>query len=148
MSYTSSALSFMLEDLGKTVIITGAQIPLSQLRNDAVENLMGALTIAGHLIIPGELHFLVSSLIYSEQLPECCLYFNHTLFRGNRASKTSSYDLSAFSSPNFPSLVDGVCKLQPGLLSQTEAAADSRNKHRGELEQCHTSNEPQTVFCP
>ncbi|TFK42356.1 asparaginase-domain-containing protein [Crucibulum laeve] len=89
MSYTSSALSFLLEDLGKTVILTGAQIPLSQLRNDAVDNLMGALTIAGHYIIP-----------------ECCLYFNHTLYRGNRVSKLSSYDLSAFNSPNFPPLVN------------------------------------------
>ncbi|KDR73574.1 hypothetical protein GALMADRAFT_1337020 [Galerina marginata CBS 339.88] len=89
MAYTSSALSFLLEDLGKTVILTGAQIPLSQLRNDAVDNLMGALTIAGHYIIP-----------------ECCLYFNHTLFRGNRVTKMSSYDLSAFNSPNFPPLVN------------------------------------------
>ncbi|KAF9014045.1 asparaginase-domain-containing protein [Cyathus striatus] len=88
MSYTSSALSFLLEDLGKTVILTGAQIPLSQLRNDAVDNLMGALMIAGHYIIP-----------------ECCLYFNHTLYRGNRVSKMSSFDLSAFDSPNFPPLV-------------------------------------------
>ena len=54
MAYTSSALSFLLEDLGKTVIITGAQIPLSQLRNDATDNLMGSLTIAGHYIIPGK----------------------------------------------------------------------------------------------
>ncbi|KIL69953.1 hypothetical protein M378DRAFT_195832 [Amanita muscaria Koide BX008] len=89
MSYTSSALSFLLEDLGKTVILTGAQIPMSQLRNDAVDNLMGALTIAGHFIIP-----------------ECCLYFNHTLYRGNRVSKLSSYSLSAFDSPNFPPLVN------------------------------------------
>ncbi|KAF8163531.1 L-asparaginase [Crassisporium funariophilum] len=89
MAYTSSALSFLLEDLGKTVILTGAQIPLSQLRNDAVDNLMGALTIAGHYIIP-----------------ECCLYFNHTLFRGNRVTKMSSYDLSAFNSPNFAPLVN------------------------------------------
>ncbi|KAJ8079102.1 hypothetical protein PM082_013389 [Marasmius tenuissimus] len=88
MSYSSSALSFLLEDLGKTVIVTGAQIPLSQLRNDAIDNLMGALTIAGHYIIP-----------------ECSLYFNHTLFRGNRVSKVSSYDLNAFDSPNFGSLV-------------------------------------------
>ncbi|KAF7295368.1 L-asparaginase [Mycena indigotica] len=88
MSYTSSALSFLLEDLGKTVILTGAQIPLSQLRNDAVDNLMGALTIAGNYIIP-----------------ETTLYFNHTLFRGNRVSKMSSYDLSAFDSPNFAPLV-------------------------------------------
>ncbi|KAH9928475.1 L-asparaginase [Epithele typhae] len=89
MAYTSSALSFMLEDLGKTVVITGAQIPMSQLRNDAVDNLLGALVIAGHYIIP-----------------ECCLYFNHTLFRGNRVSKMSSYDLNAFSSPNFAPLVN------------------------------------------
>ncbi|KNZ80374.1 L-asparaginase [Termitomyces sp. J132] len=90
MAYTASALSFMLEDLGKTVILTGAQIPMSQLRNDAVDNFIGALTIAGHYIIP----------------EECSIYFNHTLYRGNRTSKLSSYDLSAFSSPNFPPLVD------------------------------------------
>ncbi|KAI0256870.1 L-asparaginase [Lactifluus subvellereus] len=89
MAYTSSALSFLLEDLGKTVIVTGAQIPLSQLRNDAVDNLLGALSIAGHYIIP-----------------ECCLYFNHTLFRGNRVSKISSNDLNAFTSPNLPPLVN------------------------------------------
>jgi len=88
MSYTSSALSFLLEDLGKTVIVTGAQIPLSQLRNDAVDNLLGALVLAGHYI-----------------MPECCLFFNHTLYRGNRVSKFSSYDLNAFDSPNFPPLV-------------------------------------------
>ncbi|KAG2139034.1 asparaginase-domain-containing protein [Suillus clintonianus] len=89
MSYTSSALSFLLEDLGKTVILTGAQIPLSQLRNDAVDNLLGALSIAGNYTIP-----------------ECSLYFNHTLYRGNRVSKASSYDLNAFHSPNFPPLVN------------------------------------------
>ncbi|KAI5121020.1 hypothetical protein M0805_005966 [Coniferiporia weirii] len=89
MSYTSSALSFMLEDLGKTVILTGAQIPLSELRNDAVDNLLGALAIAGHYIIP-----------------ECCLFFNQCLYRGNRVSKISSYDLDAFNSPNFPPLVN------------------------------------------
>ncbi|KAJ2933790.1 hypothetical protein H1R20_g3297, partial [Candolleomyces eurysporus] len=88
MGYTASALSFLLEDLGKTVILTGAQIPLSQLRNDATDNLMGALSIAGNYIIP-----------------ECSLYFNHTLFRGNRVTKTSSFDLNAFESPNFSPLV-------------------------------------------
>ncbi|KZT57001.1 asparaginase-domain-containing protein [Calocera cornea HHB12733] len=89
MCYSSSALSFMLEDLGKTVILTGAQIPLSQLRNDAVENLLGALSIAGHYIIP-----------------ECCLYFNHRLYRGNRVSKVSSDDFDAFDSPNLHPLVE------------------------------------------
>jgi len=70
MAYTASALSFMLEDLGKTVvgfflsrsltlftlpvqILTGAQIPLSQLRNDAADNFLGALVISGQYIIPG-----------------------------------------------------------------------------------------------
>ncbi|THH10845.1 hypothetical protein EW145_g1047 [Phellinidium pouzarii] len=90
MSYTSSALSFMLEDLGKTVILTGAQIPLSELRNDAVDNLLGALTIAGA----------------HQECVECCLFFNQCLYRGNRVSKVSSYDLDAFNSPNFPPLVN------------------------------------------
>ncbi|CDO77646.1 hypothetical protein BN946_scf184963.g3 [Trametes cinnabarina] len=102
MAYTSSALSFMLEDLGKTVVVTGAQIPMSQLRNDAVDNLLGALVIAGHYIIP-----------------ECSLYFNHTLFRGNRVSKISSYDLNAFSSPNFPPLVNATLRLFPGITGST-----------------------------
>ncbi|KIJ26442.1 hypothetical protein M422DRAFT_192238 [Sphaerobolus stellatus SS14] len=89
MAYTSSALSFLLEDLGKTVILTGAQIPLSEWRNDAVDNLLGALCIAGQYIIP-----------------ECCVFFNHTLYRGNRISKSSILDLDAFSSPNFPPLMN------------------------------------------
>src|SRR5687768_8435821 len=62
MAYTASALSFMLEDLGKPVILTGAQIPLEQLRNDALDNLLGALLIAGRYPIP-----------------EVGLYFHHKL---------------------------------------------------------------------
>ncbi|KAF7725023.1 hypothetical protein EC973_000516 [Apophysomyces ossiformis] len=89
MAYTASALSFMLEELGKTVIITGSQVPLTEVRNDAVENLLGALTIAGHFVIP-----------------EVCLYFGQKLFRGNRTSKISAVDFDAFDSPNLPSLVD------------------------------------------
>ncbi|KAI0374654.1 L-asparaginase [Pilatotrama ljubarskyi] len=115
MSYTSSALSFMLEDLGKTVVVTGAQIPMSQLRNDAVDNLLGALVIAGHYIIP-----------------ECCLFFNHTLFRGNRCSKMSSYDLNAFSSLNFPPLVnvgiDIVVNWQ-NVIRQTSLRRFHSHKH-------------------
>lgn len=81
MAYTASALSFILEDLGKTVvcmdadevgpqlsthehpqIVTGAQIPLSQLRNDAVDNLLGALVLAGYYIIPGIVLHVVTIL--------------------------------------------------------------------------------------
>ncbi|KAI9030190.1 asparaginase-domain-containing protein [Phycomyces nitens] len=89
MAYTASALSFMLEDLGKTVIITGSQVPLSEVRNDAVENLLGALTIAGHFVIP-----------------EVGLYFGQKLYRGNRTSKQSAVDFDAFDSPNMASLID------------------------------------------
>lgn len=53
MAYTSSALSFLLEDLGKTVIVTGAQVPLGQLRNDAVENTLNSIILAGTYVIPG-----------------------------------------------------------------------------------------------
>ncbi|KAJ3322968.1 hypothetical protein HDU76_013780, partial [Blyttiomyces sp. JEL0837] len=88
MAYTASALSFMLEELGKTVIITGSQVPLAEIRNDAVENLLGALTIAGHFVIP-----------------EVTLFFAQKLFRGNRASKVDAYDFKAFDSPNFKPLV-------------------------------------------
>ncbi|KAL7753007.1 hypothetical protein RI367_001458 [Sorochytrium milnesiophthora] len=88
MAYTASALSFMLEDLGKTVIITGSQVPLAEVRNDAVENLLGALTIAGHFVIP-----------------EVTLYFSNKLYRGNRTSKMDAVDFQAFDSPNLRPLV-------------------------------------------
>ncbi|PWN49468.1 asparaginase-domain-containing protein [Violaceomyces palustris] len=87
MAYTSSALSMLLENLGKSVIVTGAQVPLSQLRNDAIENVLGALTLAGSFIIP-----------------EVCLYFASKLYRGNRVSKVSNNALAAFDSPNMSPL--------------------------------------------
>ncbi|KAF9328179.1 hypothetical protein BG006_008606 [Podila minutissima] len=88
MAYTASALSFMLEDLGKTVIITGSQVPITEIRNDAIDNLLGALTIAGHFVIP-----------------EVSLYFGNKLYRGNRSSKIDAIDFNAFDSPNLPPLV-------------------------------------------
>ena len=89
MAYTASALSMLLENLGKSVIVTGAQVPLSELRNDAIENVLGALTIAGNYIIP-----------------EVTLYFASKLYRGNRTSKVSNDALPAFDSPNMPPLAD------------------------------------------
>lgn len=87
MAYTASALSFMLVNLRKTVVLTGSQIPLSEVRNDAVSNLLGALTLAG---------------LY--EIPEVCLYFDHHLFRGNRVSKVDASGLGAFQSGNLPPL--------------------------------------------
>ena len=89
MAYSAAALSFMLEELGKTVILTGSQIPLCQTRNDAIDNLLGALTIAGHY-----------------EIPEVCLYFCNKLLRGNRARKRDASGLDAFESSNFAPLVE------------------------------------------
>lgn len=87
LAYTGSALSFMLQDLGKPVILTGSQVPMSELQNDATDNLLGSLIIAGHFMIP-----------------EVCIFFNYSLFRGNRSCKVSAGDFGAFESPNHPPL--------------------------------------------
>ena len=87
LAYTCSALSFMLENLGKPIIFTGSQAPMLELQNDATDNLLGSLIIAGHFMIP-----------------EVCLFFNYRLFRGNRTTKVSASEFAAFDSPNFPPL--------------------------------------------
>lgn len=83
MAYTASLLSFVLENLGKTICFTGSQIPMSELRNDAADNLLAALLIAG-----------------TYNIPEVVLYFHDKLLRGNRASKVSSNQMGAFDSVN------------------------------------------------
>jgi lysophospholipase len=88
MAYTASALSFMLENLSKTVILTGSQVPFAQEPNDAAHNLLMSLTIAGHF-----------------EIPEVCIYFDHKLLRGNRSRKVSALDFDAFNSLNLPALV-------------------------------------------
>ncbi len=89
MAYSASALSFMLENLSKPVVFTGAQIPLCQLRSDGRDNLINAMAIAAS----GKVH-------------EVCLYFHGVLLRGNRATKYSSDQFAAFDSPNAPHLAD------------------------------------------
>lgn len=83
LAYSASALSFMMSDLGKPVILTGSQASIFALQSDAVDNLLGSLIIAGTFVIP-----------------EVCLFFHHTLFRGNRTTKVSASAFEAFSSPN------------------------------------------------
>jgi L-asparaginase len=87
MAYTASALPFMLQGLQKPVVITGAQIPLCRVRNDARENLITALLIAANF-----------------KIPEVCLCFGDKLLRGNRAVKVDADSLDAFESPNFSPL--------------------------------------------
>ncbi|KAK8041254.1 Asparaginase [Apiospora phragmitis] len=83
LSYSASALSFMMQDLGKPVVLTGSQASIFALQSDAVDNLLGSLIIAGTFVIP-----------------EVCLFFHHTLFRGNRTTKASASSFDAFASPN------------------------------------------------
>lgn len=87
MAYTSSALPFFLQGLQKPVIVTGSQIPLCEVRNDARQNLIASLIIAA----------------YSE-ISEVCLCFGSNLFRGCRVVKVYSDGLDAFASPNYPPL--------------------------------------------
>ncbi|XP_074852507.1 60 kDa lysophospholipase [Carettochelys insculpta] len=89
MAYTASALSFMCENLGKTIVLTGSQVPIYELRNDGRSNLLGALLIAGQFVIP-----------------EVCLYFYHKLYRGNRVTKVDAGSFNAFSSPNLSPLAN------------------------------------------
>ncbi|TLU66420.1 asparaginase [Thalassotalea litorea] len=89
MAYTSSALSFMLEDLTKPVIVTGSQIPLTELRSDGQENLLNALFIAANYPIN-----------------EVGLFFSNKLYRGNRSIKAYADGFDAFDSPNMPPLLE------------------------------------------
>jgi L-asparaginase len=94
MSYSASALSFMLENLTKPVIFTGSQLPIGDLRTDAKENLITAIQIAA-LQQKGK-----------PVVQEVCLYFEYKLYRGNRTTKISAEHFNAFISPNFPELVE------------------------------------------
>lgn len=94
MSYTAAALSFMLENLAKPVILTGSQIPMGILRTDGRENLITALEIAG------------ARRDGKPIISEVALYFQNRLFRGNRTTKRSAEELSAFYSYNYPPLAE------------------------------------------
>lgn len=89
MAFTASALSFMLENLSKPVIVTGSQIPLAELRSDGQINLLNSLYIAANYPIN-----------------EVSLFFNNRLYRGNRSTKAHADGFDAFSSPNLPPLLE------------------------------------------
>ncbi|VFP86568.1 L-asparaginase 1 [Candidatus Erwinia haradaeae] len=89
MAFTASALSFVLENLAKPVIVTGSQIPLEQMRSDGQQNLLNALFIAAQ-----------------HPINEVTLFFNNTLYRGNRTTKVHANGLNAFASPNLAPLLE------------------------------------------
>ena len=94
MAYTASALSYMLENLSKPVILTGSQLPAGEIRTDAKENLITAIEIAA------------SEHNSRNIIPEVCIYFDYRLFRGNRCSKYNSAKFEAFQSVNYPALAE------------------------------------------
>ncbi|HPE39701.1 MAG TPA: type I asparaginase [Bacteroidales bacterium] len=136
MSYTASALCFLLENLSKPVILTGSQLPLGVMRTDGRENILNSIEIAAAHIngIP--------------RVPEVCIYFENSLYRGNRTYKDNAEHFNAFMSANYPKLAEigvnikyndpfiakctdqklllhtsideniGILKLYPGITSQ------------------------------
>ena len=95
MSFTASALSYMLQNLTKPVILTGSQLPIGQLRTDGKENLITSIEMAAAKHQDG-----------TPKVPEVCVYFNGHLMRGNRTTKQSADEFNAFESFNYPHLAD------------------------------------------
>lgn len=108
MAYTAAALSFMLENSTKPIILTGSQIPLCEIRSDGQDNLIASLLIAG-----------------SGKVNEICLYFGGRLLRGNRATKMSADGLLAFDSPNCPHLAEAGISIRylPHTPPKTDTGA-------------------------
>jgi L-asparaginase len=100
MAYTASALSFMLENLNKPVIVTGSQLPLGELRTDGRENFITAVEIAA------------ATIDDTPVVPEVCIYFENSLYRGNRTYKYNAENFNAFISGNYPVLADAGVKLK------------------------------------
>ena len=99
MSFTASALSFMLKNLAKPVVLTGSQLPIGEIRTDAKENLITALEIAA------------TKQNGKAMVPEVCIYFDNQLFRGNRSIKYNTEKFEAFRSPNYPILAEAGVQL-------------------------------------
>lgn len=113
MSYTASALSFMLENLNKPVVFTGSQLPIGDLRTDAKENLITSIQIAA---------------LQEKNRPkiaEVCLYFEYKLYRGNRTTKISAEHFEAFQSLNYPPLAESGMNL---VVNDQLLLRPSRNK--------------------
>lgn len=112
--YTASILSFMFENVGKTIIVTASQLPLSDEKNDAFYNLMGCFRILAHY-----------------NIPEVCFYFRDRLFRGNRIKKISTENLNAFDSPSIPPLIEDEIEMIPNWQI---IRSKPRGKHQGKFE--------------
>ena len=111
MAFTASALSFMLENLSKPVILTGSQLPIGTLRTDGKENLITAIEIAAAKNPDG-----------TAIVPEVCIFFENHLMRGNRTTKINAENFNAFRSFNYPPLARvGIhIKYEPNLIRKPD----------------------------
>lgn len=117
MAYTASALSFMLENLKKSVILTGAQLPIGKLRTDAKENLITALEIAADKDVLG-----------LPMVPEVCIFFQNYLLRGNRSSKINAENFNAFRSFNYPYLAKSGIRITYNKNNVLKANFDQKTR--------------------
>ncbi|MEO6904596.1 MAG: asparaginase [Bacteroidia bacterium] len=117
MSFTASALSFMLENLNKPVILTGSQLPIGTIRTDGKENLITAIEIAA-AIEKGK-----------PIVSEVCIYFEYQLYRGNRTHKFNSEHFQAFQSSNYPILVEAGVHLKYNYAALKKVTSKKLSVH-------------------
>ncbi len=111
MAYTASALSFMLENLSKPVILTGSQLPIGMIRTDGKENFITAIEIAA------------AKKDGRAMVPEVCIYFEYQLYRGNRTHKHNAEHFEAFHSDNYPVLAEAGVRIkynEPAIHKATD----------------------------
>ena len=128
MAYSASMLSFMLENLGKPVILTGSQLPIGKMRTDGRENLITALEIAVDKDSEG-----------NALVPEVCIFFQNLLMRGNRTTKVNAANFSAFNSFNYPVLAEAgtYIKYEQHLI---------RKAHKNTIPRFHYLLDPNVVI--
>ena len=117
MSYTASALSFMLENLSKPVILTGSQLPIGIIRTDGKENLITAIEIAS------------AQKNNKPIVSEVCVYFEYKLYRGNRTYKYNSAHFDAFKSPNYPALAEAGVDIQYNEIALLKPSKKALSVH-------------------
>lgn len=118
MAYTASALSFMLVNLTKPVILTGSQLPIGDLRTDGKENLLTSIEIASTRGEDGEMI-----------IQEVCVFFENHLMRGNRTTKLNAENFNAFHSCNYPNLADAGIHIKYDVANLRRNTNDLPLKH-------------------
>jgi len=124
MSYTSSAISFMIENLAKPIIFTGSQLPIGDLRTDAKENLITAVQIAAS----------IDEKTKESNIKEVGLYFEYKLYRANRTTKINAEQFEAFTSPNYPPLAESGVHLKFNKSLTQHISGDGKLTFRKKLE--------------